>query len=113
MGLFAPKPPSNPEEARSIMDAHIAALRERGYESLRAIDGNVTRSYLGGFFKVMDGDGMELDEATAPSGALYHLTTSVWTSDDGELTVEVELQEDAPPGGSMCDEFEVPPDQSP
>jgi hypothetical protein len=110
VGPFTPKPPSNPDEARSIMDAHIAALRERSYESLRAIEGNVRRSYLGGFFKVMDGEGLELDEAVAPSGALYHLTTSVWTCDDGELSVEVELQEDAPPGGSLTEEFEVRPD---
>src|SRR3954470_21454897 len=90
MGWFTPTPPSNPDEARAMMDAHIAALRERGYESLRAIEGKVVRSYLGGFFKVMDGDGPELDEAVAPSGTLYHFTTSVWTCDDGELSVEVD-----------------------
>jgi hypothetical protein len=112
VGSLTPTPPSNPEEAREVLDAYVASLQARGHEPLRAIEGEVKRSYLGGFFQVMDGSGSELDEVKAPSGALYNFVTSVWAADDGELHVIVEMQDDAAPYGSVTYDFFMDPDGS-
>jgi hypothetical protein len=109
---MVPRRPSNPQEARAVLDAHLGELRKRSYEDLRQIEGEEKRSYLGGLVREMDGPGSELDEVVAPSGALYNFVTRVWVNRDGSLSVSVTLQEDAEPYGSLDDEFTMAPDGS-
>jgi len=101
--------PSNEPEARAVLEDHIAELRGRGYDALTKLIGTVRGRYLFGRITLYEGPGGELSEATAPSGALYHLATYVTWADDegGDVSVEVKLQEDADPGGSLSTEFNL------
>ena len=103
-----PRAPADEREAQAVLEAHVAKLRDRGYDDLRRIAGEVKRRYLWGRLRLMDGPGVELDEAVGPSGALYHLATHVsWEAGlvGGDLRIEVELQEDAEPGGELSTSF--------
>src|SRR3954447_279791 len=107
--------PSNEPEARAVLDAHIAKLRKRGWDELRAIAGEVRGKYLWGLLTVYDGPGSELSDAVAPSGAKYDIVTGVsWAGDEvgGALAVEVKIQEAADRGGWLITEFELAPDGS-
>jgi hypothetical protein len=110
MGWLRSSRPSNPAEAQAVLDRHVADVIERGYEGLRAIEGDVVSTHLGGLIRTMDGDGSVLAEVTAPSGALYNLVTSAWGNRDGSLEVEVRLQEDAEPYGQLSTQFTMKPD---
>src|SRR4051794_16906603 len=92
-----------------MLDARVATLRDRGWESLRPLAGRVVRSYFGGRVQEITDDDAEFSEIYGPSGALYHLTTSAWWwhAEGEDLTIESEIQEDGPPGGSLCTSFRL------
>jgi hypothetical protein len=107
-------PPSDEVEAQAVLDDYVAELRGR-YDALSKLAGEVRGKYLWGFLTVFDGEGCELSEATAPSGAHYHLVATVWWvrgEVGGKLEVEAKLQEAAPPGGWLITAFELAPDGS-
>ena len=98
------RPPRNQAEAEAVAEAQVAKVVARGYEELRPLAGEV-RAHVLGIDWISGGGGDELGEAVGESGALYHLVTDVHYHSDDAVAIEVSVQEDSEPGGTLYAEW--------
>ena len=94
------RPPRNKAEAEAVAEAQVAKIVARGYDQLRPLVGEV-RAHVLGIDWITGGIDEELGEAVGASGALYHLVTHVHYYSEDAVGIEVSVQEDSEPGGSL------------